>query len=237
MRSLLRVLRLVLNNTIGLLISPYYGNTKNAFRILCIELNPFSKVRSRPEISRYAQYTRDILKGENFEIGEYTYGSPKIATYDPEVKLKIGKFCSIAADVKIHLGHIHRMNLVSTYPFKAFAEAWPRENFLKSEEVRAISKGDVIIGNDVWIGDGVTILSGVKIGDGAAVGAMAVVTKDVEPYCIIAGNPARTIGKRFDDDTIRKLLEIRWWDWPMEKINANLEIICSNKISEMLQLK
>jgi acetyltransferase-like isoleucine patch superfamily enzyme len=236
MRNLFRILRLVLNNIIGLLISPYYGNAKNAFRILCIELNPFSKVRSRPEISRYVQYTRDILRRENFEIGEYTYGSPKIATHT-EVKLKIGKFCSIASDVKIHLGGIHRMNLVTTYPFKAFPDKWPREKFLNSEEVIAISKGDVIIGNDVWIGDGATILSGVKIGDGAVVGAMAVVTKDVEPYCIVAGNPARTVGKRFDDDTIRKLLEIRWWDWPIEKIDANLEIICSNRISEMLQLK
>lgn len=88
----------------------------------------------------------------------------------------------------------------------------------------------MIIGNDVWIGYRATILSGVKIGDGAVVGAMAVVTKDVEPYCIVAGNPARTIGKRFDDDTIRKLLEIKWWDWPIEKINANLEVICSNRI-------
>ena len=237
MRSFIRVLRLVLHNTIGLLINPFFGSAKNSFLILSIELNPFCKKRRRPEISRYAQYTRDILKRENFEIGEYTYGLPRVETYASEKKLKIGKFCSIAGGVKIQLGGIHRTNLVTTYPFKAFSEEWPREKFLKSDDVKAISKGDVIIGNDVWIGAGATILSGVTIGDGAVVAAMAVVTKDVEPYCIVAGNPARTIGKRFDDDTIRKLLEIRWWDWPIEKINANLEIICSNRISEMLQLK
>jgi len=236
MRNLFRILRLVSHNTIELLINPLYGNTKSAFRILSIELNPFCKKRRRPEISRYAQYTRDILKGKNFEIGDYSYGTPTVLPH-PGRKLKIGKFCSIAGGVRIQLGGIHRTNLVTTYPFKAFPEKWPREKFLKSEEVRAISKGDVIIGNDVWIGDGVTILSGVTIGDGAVVGAMAVVTKDVEPYGIVAGNPARTIGKRFDDDTIRKLLEIRWWDWPIGKINDNLEVICSNRISEMLQLK
>ena len=236
MRNLLRLLRLVLNNTIGLLISPYYGNTKNAFRILCIELNHFSKVRSRPEISRYAQYTRDILKGKNFEIGDYSYGTPTVLPH-PGRKLKIGKFCSIAPGVTIFLGLNHRSDLITTYPFRAFPDNWPRAKFLKGEEVNAISRGDVIIGNDVWIGYRATILSGVKIGDGAVVGAMAVVTKDVEPYCIVAGNPARTVGKRFDDDTIRKLLEIRWWDWPIGKINDNLEVICSNRVSEMLQLR
>jgi acetyltransferase-like isoleucine patch superfamily enzyme len=232
MREFIRGMRLVLNYTIG----PLYKNANQSFLILSIELNPFSKKRNRPGISRYAQYTRDILKGKNFEIGEYTYGAPTVFIH-PERKLKIGKFCSIAGGVTIQLGGIHRSNLVTTYPFKAFPDNWPRANLLKGDEVNAISRGDVIIGNDVWIGYGATILSGIKICDGAVVGAMAVVTRDVEPYCIVVGNPARTIGKRFDDDTIRKLLETRWWDWPIRKINDNLEVICSNKIAEMLQLK
>jgi acetyltransferase-like isoleucine patch superfamily enzyme len=185
MRDFIRGMRLVLNYTIG----PIYINVKKSFLILSIELNPFCKKRRRPEISRYAQYTRDILKTKNLEIGEYTYGVPRVETYASGKKLKIGKFCSIAGGVTIQLGGVHRTNLVTTYPFKAFPEEWPREKFLKSEEVRAISKGDVIIGNDIWIGAGATILSGVKIGDDAVVGAMAVVTKDVEPYCIVAGNP------------------------------------------------
>jgi len=232
MRNPVRVLQLVWNYTIG----RFYTKGKKAFWILSMELNPFCKKRRRPGISRYVQYTRDILKGKNFEIGDYSYGTPTVFPH-PGRKLKIGKFCSIALGVTIFLGLNHRSDLITTYPFTAFPDNWPRAKFLKGEEVDAISRGDVIIGNDVWIGYGATILSGVKIGDGAVVGAMAVVTRDVEPYCIVAGNPARTIGKRFDDDTIRKLLEIRWWDWPIEKINANLEIICSNIISEMLQLK
>jgi acetyltransferase-like isoleucine patch superfamily enzyme len=147
------------------------------------------------------------------------------------------KFCSIANGVTIELGGIHRSDLVTTYPFKAFPDSWRRAKDLKSEEVDAISKGDVIIGNDVWIGHEAVILSGARIGDGAVIGAGAVVTKDVEPYSIVAGNPARLIRKRFDDETIRKLLEIKWWDWPVEKINENLQIICSTDISRMLQLK
>ena len=94
----------------------------------------------------------------------------------------------------------------------------------------------MIIGNDVWIGDRATILSGVRIGDGAVIGAGSVVTKDVEPYSIVAGNPARPKRTRFDEETIKKLLEIKWWDWPVEKINDNVNVICSDNVSEMLRL-
>lgn len=97
------------------------------------------------------------------------------------------------------------------------------------------SKGDVMIGNDVWLGTDAAVMSGVTIGDGAVVGAYAVVTRDVEPYTIVAGNPARPIRKRFDDETIRKLLENRWWDWPREKIAANVTTIYSGDVAKMLE--
>ena len=99
---------------------------------------------------------------------------------------------------------------MSTYSFRHFINDWPQAECLKPDDVDPVTRGDVIISNDVWIGHGASILSGVQIGDGAVIGARAVITKDVEPYSIVAGNPARLIRKRFDDETIRKLQEIRW---------------------------
>jgi acetyltransferase-like isoleucine patch superfamily enzyme len=190
---------------------------------LSVEANPFSAKRKRTGSRRYLRYTRDILKGETIQIGQYTYGMPNVIAFAP-TKLKIGKFCAISIGVTIILGGNHRLDWVSTYPFMEFPDDWPQ-----AKEIRGhpSSKGDVIIGNDVWIGYGATILSGVRIGDGAAVGAEAVVATDVEPYSIVVGNPARLVRKRFDDETIRKLLETRWWDWPIEKIGKNLHVICS----------
>jgi len=107
-------------------------------------------------------------------------------------------------------------------------DVWPMAEHLRAEHVWAFSKGDVVIGNDVWIGYGAIILSGVRIGDGAVVAAGAVVTTDIEPYTIVIGNPARPTRKRFDEETIRRLLEIKWWAWPAEKIRNNLDAICSD---------
>ncbi|MDG7041491.1 MAG: CatB-related O-acetyltransferase [Nitrososphaerota archaeon] len=209
---------------------------KNIVSILSVELNPFSPKRKRPLVTRHMKYTKEVLKGKYFQIGDYTYGIPNVS---PSLgsKLKIGKFCSIAWDVSIELRGTHRTNHVTTYPFHVFPDDWPVAKYQKEEDVGAISKGDVVIGNDVNFGFGVTVLSGVRIGDGAVIGAKSVVTKDVEPYSIVAGNPARLIRKRFDDETIQKLLGIRWWDWPIEKINENLDTICSSNVSKMLELQ
>jgi len=179
-------------------------------------------------------FTSCSLTRENFEIGDFTYGIPKI--FFPESKnarLKIGKFCSISDEVIIFLGGNHRTDWVTTYPFMSFPDEWPEAKDIPGHPA---SKGDVIIGNDVWFGYGAMIMSGVTIGDGAVIGAGAVVTKDVEPYSIVAGNPAQLIRKRFDKETIRQLLEIKWWDWPIAKIKANIEVILSTDIPKILQL-
>jgi acetyltransferase-like isoleucine patch superfamily enzyme len=184
-----------------------------------------------PPLGKPKYYTNVSLAGEDLEIGDYTYGMPTILFREEGARLKIGKFCSIAGEVTVFLGGNHRTDWVTTYPFSEFPDEWPEAKHITGHPA---SKGDVVIGNDVWIGIGATIMSGVTIGDGAAIAARAVVTRDVEPYCIVGGNPARLIRKRFDDETIRALLEIRWWDWPVDRMRENLTILMSNNISGIL---
>lgn len=238
MKSFVKSIYAVAKGLLAILINPFYIGVQDFVTIISVELNPFSARRKRPLISRYIMYTRDLLKAQDFDIGLYTYGRPTVFAYSfigGQGKLKIGKFCSIAGGVVIHLGGNHRTKLVTTYPFKAFPDDWPEAVNLKDEDVVATSKGDVVVGNDVWIGYGAVILSGVTIGDGAIIGAGAVVSSDVAPYSIVAGNPARLITKRFDEETIHKLLEIRWWDWPVDKIRKNLETIGSINVQRLFE--
>lgn len=176
-------------------------------------------------------YTKDLLKKHNIDVGVYTYGKPMVLDWGEGAKLKIGKFCSIADDVKIFLGGNHRADWVSTYPFSFLLDDWP-----EAAKVYGIpaTKGDVIIGNDVWIGYGAIILSGLEIGDGAVIGAGAVVAKSVKPYAIVVGNPAREVKKRFDEKTIERLLTIKWWDWPIEKIRENAKTLCSDNVDGLI---
>ncbi len=164
-----------------------------------------------------------------YDIGEYTYGKPKVYAHDSDTKFKIGKFCSIARDVTISLGGEHHTKRVTTYPFEYFFEdVWSHEN-------HAGSKGNITIGNDVWIGHDATILSGVTIGDGAVIGAKTLVAKSIQPYEVVGGNPARKIRLRFSDSEIEKLLKIKWWDWPIEKILQETPYLLSEDISIFIE--
>ncbi len=147
-------------------------------------------------------------------------------------RLTIGKFCSIACGAKFLFNSAnHALGSLSTYPFPIFFEEWglPVEDIPRAWD----NKGDITVGNDVWIGYEAVILAGVTIGDGAVIGARAVVTKDVPPYTIVGGVPAKPIRRRFGSDTVQALLELRWWDWPPERIAANLEALQSGDIKRL----
>ena len=167
-------------------------------------------------------------------IGKHTYGanSIKIQQWGEGAKLYIGKFCSIAGGVEVMLGGNHRIDWVSTFPFGHVSQqTFPTYN----GEGHPITKGDVNIGNDVWIGDGATILSGITIGDGAIIATKSVVTKNVEPYSIVGGNPAKYIKHRFSKEIIEKLLEYRWWDLDDYIIDHISPLLCSAKSNELFQ--
>ncbi len=151
------------------------------------------------------------------QIGRHTYGSPKV--FGNHNLVTIGSFCSIARAVVILSCHEHRVDWVSTYPF---SEIWQCGN-----EGHPTGKGEIVIGNDVWIGYGSIILSGVTIGHGAVIGAGSVVTKDIKPYSVVAGNPAKLIRMRFADSEIEKLLKMAWWNWSDEKIKKNVNMLTS----------
>ena len=162
---------------------------------------------------------------KRFKIGDWTYGSPAVLEFGEDGTFMTGRFCSIAAGVTILLGGEHSSDWVTTYPFSAICE---EACSFKSHPRK--SKGPVVIGNDVWIGFGATILSGVTIGSGAVVGAGSLIVKDVPPYAIVAGNPARVLRYRFTEEQISALLEICWWDWPIEKIQKAWPLLLSNDI-------
>ena len=166
------------------------------------------------------------------EVGKYTYGHEHIKVKDFEggEKLKIGKFCSIADKVTVFLGGNHKTERITTYPFESM---W-KEYFDLPPETHLNLK-NTIIGNDVWIGHGVTIMPGVEIGDGSVIAANSHVVKNVAPYTIVGGNPARFIRGRFNEDSISKLLEVRWWDLPEEKIKEILPYICSSDVNRLIK--
>jgi acetyltransferase-like isoleucine patch superfamily enzyme len=184
-----------------------------------------------PEVVPPLVFTADRIRHPSYVIGPYSYGQPVVLHADEPggVSLVIGKYCSIADGVRILLGGEHRLDWVTTYPFPALLEEWPEAKGVRGTPA---TKGDVVIGNDVWIGHGATLLSGVTVGDGAVIGAMSVVTRDVEPYAIVAGNPAVEVRKRFDEETVARLLEVRWWDWPVERVREFIPALCSGGVRE-----
>ena len=190
-------------------------------------------------------YLNAVVKDPSIEVGDYTIYNDFIS--DPRLfeknnvlyhypinheRLIIGKFCSIACGVKFLFNCAnHTLKSLSTYTFPLFYEEWELE---KSDVASAWdNKGDIVIGNDVWIGFEAVILAGVKIGDGAIIGARAVVTKDVPPYSIVGGIPAKVIRKRYSPDIIEQLLSLKWWDWTKEKIKRNLPFIMSGDIENL----
>lgn len=183
-------------------------------------------------LDRWTAYQfRDQMDKLGWEIGAYTYGVPLVID-DRMAKLKIGRYGSIATGVSIALGH-HRMDTVSTYPFETLKNLiwdWPGAPDVPDHG----SNGDVIIGSDVWIASGVFIASGVRIGHGAVIAAHSVVTKDVDDYAIVGGNTAKLIRYRFDKSTISRLLNLRWWDWPADKVNRFLPLMICNDIEAFL---
>jgi chloramphenicol O-acetyltransferase type B len=157
-------------------------------------------------------------------IGVHTYGKPRVYAWDNKTKLIIGKYCSISENVTFLLGGNHRMDWISTFPFSEFQDTWPTAKGLVGHPA---TRGDVNVGNDVWIGHGAVILSGIRIGDGAVIGAGSVISRDVAPYSIVAGNPAIEIRLRFSAEEIEKLLKIKWWDWPDDLVRVKVVSLCS----------
>jgi virginiamycin A acetyltransferase len=188
-------------------------------------------------------FLKNVITSPLIEVGDYTYFD------DPEGpehferrnvlyhfdfigdRLVIGKFCSIARGVRFLMnGGNHSLAGFSAYPFCIFGHGWEGQ---VSPDEKCTSKGDTVVGNDVWLGYGATILPGATIGDGAVVGACLLVSSNVAPDTIVAGNPAGPIRRRFDEPTIDRLLALRWWDWPIERITARLEAIVRGDMGEL----
>lgn len=168
---------------------------------------------------------------ERYSIGVGTYGVPKVLDWNNNTNLIIGNYCSIASNVTILLGGEHQSEWITTYPFKTISSFDISIDYKEHK-----SKGNVSIGNDVWIGTNATILSGVTVGNGAIIGAGSVVTKDVPDYAIVGGNPAKIIRYRFEKEVIDRLLAIAWWNWDTQKINTNIEILCSGNIDQLIRI-
>jgi len=169
------------------------------------------------------------LISSNVHIGEFTYGNPEILIWTAKYHVYIGKFTSIGPETKIIVDGNHHADWVSTYPFGELIEGIPKN------PKHPAGKGDIRIGNDVWIGYRTIIMPGINIGDGAVIGAGSVITKNVDDYEIVAGNPARHIRYRFSKDQISALKTIQWWDWGIEKIVKYSDMLQSDRIDDFIE--
>jgi len=188
-------------------------------------------------------FLKNIIKNPNIIIGDYTYYDDfeNVENFEKNVKyhfdfskdkLIIGKFCMIASDVKFIMnGANHLSDAISTYPFAIFGNEWEKA----MEGKQYPQKGNINIGSDVWIGYNATIMAGVTIGDGAIIATNSTVIKNVEPYSIVGGNPAKEIKKRFSDEIIKKLLKIKWWNWDIDKITKNVQNLTDNNIEKLIE--
>lgn len=194
---------------------------------------------------RQTVYLKNVITGPGIEVGAYTIYNDFV--HDPRDfernnvlyhypvnhdRLIIGRFCSIACGAKFLFNSAnHTLSSLSTYPFPIFYEEWGLEGTNVAEAWD--NKGDIRVGNDVWIGYEAVILAGVTIGDGAIIGARALVTKDVPPYTVVGGVPARMLRRRFSDAVVGRLQSLQWWDWPEERIAANLAAIRSGNVERL----
>ncbi len=190
-------------------------------------------------------YIKNTITRPTILVGDYTYYDDPVDSehFEDHVthhydfigdRLIIGKFCAIAKGVEFIMnGANHRMNAATTYPFNIMGGGW--EKSVPSMEELPL-KGDTVIGNDVWIGQNVTFLPGVHVGDGAIIGANSVVAGDIPAYSVAVGNPCRVVKTRFDPETVAFLLDLKWWDWPPEKIFANLDALTSGDLSKLKAL-
>ena len=193
-------------------------------------------------------YLKSVITRPNIEVGDFTiyndfvndpreFEKNNVLYHYPinHDRLIIGKFCSIACGAKFIFNCAnHTLKSLSTYTFPLFFEEW---DLPKSEVATAWdNKGDIVIGNDVWIGYDAVIMAGVTIGDGAIIGTRAVVVKDVEPYSIVGGSPAKEIRKRFSPDIIARLRKLQWWNWPPEKIQSIIQYIQNGNIEVLEKL-
>jgi acetyltransferase-like isoleucine patch superfamily enzyme len=212
------------------LVLPYENSTSNVVQnISTIQLVESKGFRDKTLLLRFGNrpilctWLKDEMQDGPIEVGDYSYADGKVnwVLSNPEDKIEMGKFCCIAPNVTIFGGGEHFTQRATAYPL----------NFLFLQEsstthnTDARTKGVTRIGNDVWMGQSAIILSGVTVGDGAIIGAGAVVSRDVPPYAIVAGNPAQVVRHRFSQSTIEFLLNLQWWDWPLEKILLNLDLL------------
>ena len=185
--------------------------------------------RGSISVGDYTMYNDTVHDPRDFEKNNVLYHYP--VNRD---RLIIGRFCSIACGAKfLFTSANHAMRSLSTYPFPIFFEEWGLDRTRVADAW--YNKGDIVVGSDVWIGYEAVVLSGVTIGDGAIIGARAVVTRNVPPYAIVGGVPARLIRKRFDDKTIETLLRLKWWNWPSEKIARHIAAIQNGRLDELTE--
>jgi virginiamycin A acetyltransferase len=203
---------------------------------------PFEGLPHQLDNLKRTIFLKNVIKRKNISVGDYTYyDDPKGAeNFETEnvlyhysfshEKLVLGNFCAIAEGTKFIMSSAnHKLDGFSTFPFCIFGHGWEE----KMSWNDFTNKGDTIIGNDVWFGYESTIMPAVKIGSGAIIGTKAVVTKDVPPYAVIAGNPAKILRFRFNDETISELLKIKWWNWPKEKITQNIPNIIGADLAKL----